>query len=90
MTPSPGPSPFSDRSDSSANDRNLESWWSTEFSEVWDYTPLVLVSMAERQRQEQAVKHEAAVATAVPAPQGACRDVSRLTSRKLTPVPNER
>ena len=39
VTPSPGRMPFSGRSDSSANHRNLESWWSAEFSAVWAYTP---------------------------------------------------
>jgi hypothetical protein len=39
VTPSPGLMPLSDRSDSDANHRNLESCWSAEFSAVWAYIP---------------------------------------------------
>jgi len=41
----------------------------------WDFlTVLVLVSMAEPQRQGQPVEDEAAVATAIPDPQGVDAD----------------
>jgi hypothetical protein len=39
VTPGPGRTPLSDRPDSSANHRNLKSWWSAEFSAVWAYIP---------------------------------------------------
>jgi hypothetical protein len=41
VTPRTGLMPFSDRPDSDANHRNLENWWSAEFSAAWAYTPCV-------------------------------------------------
>jgi hypothetical protein len=46
VTPRTGLMPFSDRPDSDANHRNLENWWSAEFSAAWAYTPPVSASDA--------------------------------------------
>jgi hypothetical protein len=41
VTPGPGPMLLPDRLAAGANNRNLESWWSAEFSAVWAYIPQI-------------------------------------------------